>query len=285
MADNTPPSAKTDNDNEVVEDENNNPREHKFLSGPQTRGFELRFTIRVFLEFIRGFRTLHFVGPCVTVFGSARFKEDHPYYLLAQRAGTALADAGFTTMTGGGPGIMEAANRGAHEAGGRSIGCNIELPFEQKPNPYLDVMLDFRYFFVRKVMLIKYSYAFIAMPGGFGTYDEVFEALTLIQTGKIKNFPVVLIGSEFWQPLVDVLQGSLLSQGTISPKDLNYIKVMDSPEEAVEAIRQITMERFGLTYATQTKPNLFLAEHGIRRLVGHWREREARRGSKPNLRL
>jgi len=264
MADNTLPAGE-------VEPANTH-RERQFLSGPQTRSFELRFALRVFLEFIHGFRTLHFVGPCVTVFGSARFKQDHPYYDLARRAGTALAGAGFTVMTGGGPGIMEAANRGAREAGGRSVGCNIDLPFEQKANPYLDVMLDFRYFFVRKVMLVKYSYAFIVMPGGFGTFDEVFEALTLIQTGKIRGFPVVLIGSEYWQPLLDVLRGTLLSAGTIAEKDLEYVAVTDSPEEAVESIRDIAMKRFGLTYAPRSTPHWFLAEHGILDLWQHWRK-------------
>src|SRR5579871_1263136 len=190
--------------------------EIKFLSGPQPRGFELRLALEIFFEFLRGFRVLHFVGPCVTVFGSARFEEGHPYYALAREAGSRLAQAGFTVMTGGGPGIMEAANRGAKEAGGRSVGCNIILPHEQQPNPYLDVIVSFRHFFVRKVMLVKYSYAFIAMPGGYGTFDEVFEAATLIQTGKILHFPIVLVGTEFWQPLIDVLRGTLLREGTIS---------------------------------------------------------------------
>lgn len=248
-------------------------REKRFLSGPQTRSFELRFALRVFFEFLHGFRTLHFAGPCVTVFGSARFKPDHPYYDLAQRAGSALANAGFTVMTGGGPGIMEAANRGAKEAGGRSIGCNIELPNEQHPNPYLDVMLDFRYFFVRKVMLVKYSYAFLVMPGGFGTYDEVFEALTLIQTGKIKNFPVILVGREFWQSLMDVINNTLLASGTISADDLSHVQIMDSPEEAVEAIRDIAMKRFGLTDGPSTKPHWFLGEHGLLELWKHWKAR------------
>jgi uncharacterized protein (TIGR00725 family) len=146
-----------------------------FLRGPQPRGFELGRTIRIAREFIQGFRALHFVGPCVTVFGSARFTEDHPYYGMAREVGALLGRAGFTVMTGGGPGIMEAANRGAKDVGGRSIGCNIELPHEQRPNPYLDRWVTFRYFFVRKVMLLKYSYAFIVLPGGFGTLDEVFE--------------------------------------------------------------------------------------------------------------
>ena len=155
---------------------------------------------RIFCEFIRGFRTLHFVGACVTVFGSARFTENHPYYDLARQCGAELAKAGFTVMTGGGPGIMEAANRGAKETGGRSIGCNIQLPREQKPNPFVDQWITFRHFFVRKVMLVKYSYAFIALPGGFGTLDEIFETATLIQTGKIRDFPLVLMGIEYWRP-------------------------------------------------------------------------------------
>src|SRR5258706_11253784 len=163
----------------------------RFLEGPQRRLAELARAIRIFCEFIRGFRTLHFVGPCVTVFGSARFTEIHPYYRLARLTGAGLARLGFTVMTGGGPGIMEAANRGAKDAGGRSIGCNITLPQEQKPNAYLDKFVEFRYFFVRKVMLVKYSYAFIVMPGGYGTLDEVFETAVLVQTGKIRNFPII----------------------------------------------------------------------------------------------
>ena len=161
----------------------------RFLSGPQRRGSELARIWRIGLEFVRGFRALHFVGPCVTVFGSARFRPGHRYYELAREVGTRLARAGFAVMTGGGPGVMEAANRGAQEAGGLSIGCNIELAHEQEPNPYLDHWVDFRYFFVRKVMLTKYSCAFVLMPGGFGTMDEIFETLTLIQTGKMKSFP------------------------------------------------------------------------------------------------
>lgn len=252
-----------------------NGREKKFLSGPQTRTFELRFSLRVLFEFLRGFRTLHFVGPCVTVFGSARFPAGHPYYELARQAGSELAKAGFTVMTGGGPGIMEAANRGAKEAGGRSVGCNIRLPFEQKANPYLDVVYNFHHFFVRKVMLVKYSYAFIAMPGGFGTFDEVFEALTLIQTGKIQHFPVILIGTEFWQPLLEVLRGTLLQEGTISAADLDYIRVTDSPVEAVAEIREIGMQKFGLTYGPQMKPRWFLGELHIRRIWEHWRARSS----------
>ena len=220
--------------------------ERQFLSGPQSRGFELWFAAKVFFEMVRGFRALHFVGPCVTVFGSARFKEDHRYYQLARDVGARLAENGFTVMTGGGPGCMEAANRGAKDAGGRSVGCNIELPKEQYANPYLDVMVNFRHFFVRKVMLVKYSYAFVAMPGGFGTYDEVFEAATLIQTGKIKHFPIVLVGREYWQPLIEVMRNTLLAEATIDPADLDILYITDSPEEAATHVREVAIEKFGL---------------------------------------
>ena len=239
--------------------------EQRFLMGPQSRGFELSFAVRIFLEFIRGFRALHFVGPCVTVFGSARFTEEHRYYAAAREVGRLLAEAGFTVMTGGGPGIMEAVNRGAKDAGGRSVGCNIQLPKEQSPNRYLDTMVTFRHFFVRKVMLVKYSYAFIAMPGGFGTYDEIFEAATLIETGKIRDFPIVLVGSEFWQPLVDVLRDRLLRDGTISAADLSLLSVVETPAEAVEHVREIGMRKFGLTYGPAMKRRWFLGE---RRLFG-----------------
>ena len=163
-----------------------------FLEGPQTRTGELMFALRVLWEFIRGFRTLHFVGPCVTVFGSARFEPGHPYYEMGRQVGSGVVGLGLTVMTGGGPGIMEAANRGAAEAGGRSVGCEIRLPTEQGANPYMNRSVTFRYFFVRKVLMLKYSYAFVILPGGFGTMDECFETLTLIQTGKILNFPVIV---------------------------------------------------------------------------------------------
>src|SRR5436853_2024367 len=202
----------------------------RFLRGPQRRSFELVRAARIFVELIRGFRALHFVGPCVTVFGSARFAEDHPYYRLGREVGALLARAGFTVMTGGGPGIMEAANRGAKEVGGRSIGCNIELPREQRPNPYLDRWITFRHFFVRKVMLVKYSYAFIALPGGFGTLDEIFETATLMQTDKIKQFPLVLMGRSYWQPLLDFFQNRLLAEHTIDAEDTKRILVTDSAE-------------------------------------------------------
>jgi uncharacterized protein (TIGR00730 family) len=232
----------------------------RFLEGPQPRGFELARTLRIFAELMRGFRALHFVGPCVTVFGSARFPEDHRYYALAREVGRGLAQAGFTVMTGGGPGIMEAANRGAREAGGRSIGCNIELPREQAPNVYLDRWITFRYFFVRKMMLVKYSYAFVALPGGFGTLDEIFETATLIQTGKIRDFPLVLMGAEFWRPLVDFVESRLVARGTIDPEDATRIVVTDSAGEAVTAITAAALGRFGLTYPARVKPRWYLGE-------------------------
>jgi uncharacterized protein (TIGR00730 family) len=219
--------------------------ERVFLEGPQTRKWEFWTLLRIMREFIRGFRVLHFVGPCVTVFGSARFKEDHPFYAMARQVGGHLTDIGFTVMTGGGPGIMEAANRGAKEAGGISVGCNIILAHEQAANPYLDHVVTFRYFFVRKVMLLKYSYAFVVMPGGVGTMDEMFEALTLIQTRKILEFPVVLMGVEYWQPLIDLLK-RMVDAATISPEDLNLVKVTDSVDEAMAHIQKHAIEKFGL---------------------------------------
>jgi uncharacterized protein (TIGR00730 family) len=216
------------------------------LEGPHSRRKELWLVVRALRDFIAGFRTLHFVGPCVTVFGSARFDESHPYYALGREVGHGIASLGFTVMTGGGPGLMEAANRGAREAGGRSVGCNIELPKEQRPNPYLDRWVTCRYFFVRKVLLIKYSYAFVGLPGGLGTLDELFEALTLIQTGKIENFPVVLIGAAYWRPLQDLL-GRLALEGTIDARDLELLLVTDRVDDAIDHIRRHGAERFGLT--------------------------------------
>jgi len=236
------------------------PEISRFLQGPQRRGFELMRAARIFAELVRGFRSLHFLGPCVTVFGSARYAEDHPYYELAREVGARLARAGFTVMTGGGPGLMEAANRGAKEAGGISVGCNIELPTEQRPNTYLDRWITFRHFFVRKLMLVKYSYAFIALPGGFGTLDEIFETATLIQTGKIQDFPLVLMGREFWHPLIAFLQNRLIAEKTIDPIDAARILVTDSPEEAVQSVTKVAMSRFGLTYGPRLKRRWFLWE-------------------------
>lgn len=213
------------------------PDVREWLAGPRSRRSELARLGRIFMEFLRGFRALHFVGPCVTVFGSARIGQDDPHYAMAREVGGRLARLGYTVMTGGGPGVMEAANRGAREAGGRSLGCNIELPMEQRPNPYLDRFVTFRYFFVRKVMLVKYSVAFVVMPGGFGTMDELFEAATLVQTGKIAELPIVLMGRDYWAPLLRFLSESLAAQGMIDPADLDILTVTDSVDEAIAALR------------------------------------------------
>lgn len=236
------------------------PEVTQFLQGPQTRGFELGQAVKIFFELIGGFRTLHFVGPCATVFGSARFAPDHPHYELARNTGAALARTGFTVMTGGGPGIMEAANRGAKEAGGYSVGCNIQLLHEQKPNPYLDKWVTFRHFYVRKLMLVKYSYAFIAMPGGFGTLDEVFETLTLIQTQKIADFPLVFMGTEYWKPLMQFMKDRLVPERTIDPPDFDRIRITDSVDEAVRSITDVVLRRFGLTYGAHPRRRWYLWE-------------------------
>jgi uncharacterized protein (TIGR00730 family) len=175
--------------------------EKAFLGGRRSRQADLESAVTIFLEFLRGFESFEFDGPCVTVFGSARFDEHHEFYALAREMGRTLAEAGYAVLTGGGPGLMEAANRGARDAGGISLGCNIELPTEQEPNPYLDRFIEFEHFFVRKVMLVKYSSAFVVMPGGYGTLDEAFEVATLIQTGKLERFPIVGLGGEFWHQL------------------------------------------------------------------------------------
>jgi uncharacterized protein (TIGR00730 family) len=212
--------------------------EKAFLRGSRENPEELASAGRIFLEFVRGFQRLEGVGKCVTVFGSARFKKKHPYYELARHLGFRLAQEGFTVMTGGGPGIMEAANRGAKEAGGMSIGCNIRLVTEQKTNPYLDRFVEFEHFFVRKVMLVKYSQAFVVMPGGFGTLDEVFETITLMQTGKLEYFPIVAMGGEFWKKLGEFIQSTLVSEGTIQASDLKLIHPTDSVERAIGIIKK-----------------------------------------------
>ncbi len=219
--------------------------EHHLLKGPRLRRQELWTAINIFKEFIQGFRKLHFIGPCVTVFGSARFEEDNEYYKLAQAVGESLAKAGYATMTGGGPGIMEAANRGARQGGGLSIGCNIELPMEQHPNPYLDLFIDFKYFFVRKVMLVKYSDAFVVMPGGLGTLDEVFETAVLIQTGKIEKFPIIIMGKEFWGPMERFIEESLIAHKTVYPEIMNLFHMTDDPCEVIEIIAKAQAELNG----------------------------------------
>jgi uncharacterized protein (TIGR00730 family) len=233
-----------------------------FLEGPHSRLKELVILIRAARDFIRGFRGLHFVGPCVTVFGSARFHEGHPLYDLAREVGRALVGLGFTVMTGGGPGIMEAANRGAREAGGRSVGCNISLAHEQVPNAYLDRHVTCHYFFVRKVLLFKYSYAFVVLPGGLGTLDELTEALTLIQTGKIHQFPVVLMGSSYWQPFTDLLK-EMVAVGTVSATDLDLFLVTDSVTEATAHIDHHAIRRFGLTRRKGPPPRRWLWEEAL----------------------
>ncbi|MEI7585258.1 TIGR00730 family Rossman fold protein [Runella sp.] len=229
-----------------------------FLEGPKSRRFELLFLLEVFWEFFKGIRALHFVGPCVTVFGSARFKEGSEYYEQARELGKHVSqELGLTVMTGGGPGIMEAANRGAYEAGGRSVGCNIVLPHEQKENPYMHKWVKIKYFFIRKVLLIKYSYAFVIMPGGVGTMDELFETLTLIQTGAIHNFPMVLIGKTYYEPLIMML-GKMVENGTISPQDLDLLKITDDLDEAIDHIRQYLMTNFKIQ--KRRKPIWWLLE-------------------------
>lgn len=229
-----------------------NKEEITFLEGPQSRLKDFIFTVKVVFEFIKGFRVLHFVGPCITVFGSARFKEDHPHYESARLLAGKIAKKGFTIMTGGGPGIMEAANRGAVEVGGKSVGCNIVLPFEQHPNPYLQKFTNIRYFFVRKVLLLKYSYGLVAMPGGFGTLDELFEVLTLIQTTMIKKYPVVIFGKEYHEKLLEYVQ-DMIRNGTISPEDTDLFFVTDNIDEAVDFIAHNTIVPFGLKTEKRSK--------------------------------
>ena len=233
------------NDDERMKWLRETPVEHErlFLKGEQDHSEELASAGRIFLEFAHGFANLGVKQPCVSVFGSARFQDGHAYYELARRMGRKLAEEGFAVMTGGGPGIMEAANRGAKEAGGLSIGCNIRLPEEQIPNAYLDRFVQFEHFFVRKVMLVKYSRAFVVMPGGLDTLDEIFEAATLMQTGKIQSFPIVAMGEDFWKAMRVFIRGTLVAQGTISQSDLDLVTVTNSVEEGVEIIRQSLTEQ------------------------------------------
>ncbi len=214
-----------------------------YLDGPKPRMYELDFAWQIFTEFIQGFRALHFVGPCITVFGSARFDESNAHYKASEMFGKRIAQLGFTTITGGGPGTMEAANKGAFENGGTSIGCNIKLPFEQKPNPYVHKSVTFNYFFIRKVLLVKYSYAFIIMPGGFGTMDEFFEILTLVQTKTVTNFPIVLFGKMYYQPLINYMR-LMVENGTINSNDLNLLLLTDDLDEAMNHISTFVHTHF-----------------------------------------
>lgn len=233
--------------------------ESPFLKGPRSRFKELGFAFKVLYHFIRGFRKMHFIGPCVTVYGSARFEPNSEHYKNAEKIGAELSKLGFTIMTGGGPGIMEAANKGAYEAGGYSVGVNIILPFEQKPNPYLHKWIDIPYFFVRKFLLMKYSYAFVVMPGGMGTLDELFEAITLIQTQIIKNFPVVIFDSIYHKELIEHIE-LMVEQESISPEDMDLIFMTDSAAEVVEHIKVHAIERFGLV-KEQYKPKWWYWEN------------------------
>jgi uncharacterized protein (TIGR00730 family) len=237
--------------------------EIRFFDGHQNRWVNLNYAISVFFEFIKGFRALHFVGPCVTVFGSARFTEDHPYYKQARKLSGEIAKLGFTIMTGGGPGIMEAANRGAKDVGGKSVGCNIVLPHEQKPNPYVDKWVDIKYFFLRKMLLMKYSYAFVVMPGGFGTLDEFFGAITLIETRKIEMFPIIIFDRDFYQNIVEHTK-RMVKEGTISSNDQKIYIVTDSIPEAIQYIKEKSIKAFGLKYMKPKKPFLGFFEKGLR---------------------
>jgi len=209
--------------------------EREFFMQPRTLDGERSRLTRIMQEFEHGFLSLHKLGPAVTVFGSARFKPDHPYYELGRQVGRRLAESGFTVITGGGPGAMEAANRGARELGGPSYGLNIVLPHEQKPNPFVDQTVEFRYFFVRKVMLVKYSCAYIVLPGGLGTLDELFEAATLLQCGKVGPFPLVLVGRAFWQSMRDFLL-FMVEQGVFGAEEVGFARITDSADEAVELV-------------------------------------------------
>ena len=211
--------------------------EEAFLSGRRKKQADVESAVGIFLEMLRGFELINVPDPCVTVFGSARILEGHPHYRMARELGARLASAGFAVMTGGGPGLMEAANRGARDSGGYSAGCSIRLPHEQKVNDYLDSYVEFEHFFVRKVMLVKYSCAFVILPGGFGTLDEAFEIAILVQTSKLSRFPIVLMGSEFWAPVRDFVQGKMVEDKLIDEADLAIVKLTDDVDEAVDWIK------------------------------------------------
>ncbi len=236
--------------------------DHSLLSGPGTRMRDLATLFRVARDLLRGFRALHFAGPCVTIFGSARTKPGSQYYEMARKMGEACAQLGFTVITGGGPGIMQAGNQGAFEAGGRALGVNIELPFEQALNPYVHRSVTMKYFFTRKVVLVKYSYAFIVMPGGAGTLDEMFETMTLIQTGKLKVFPIILMGKDYWQPLMDFVY-RMAEEGTISPDDPELIFFTDDVEDAKAHLQRHAVRQFGLRRKKQPYPIKILGEKPV----------------------
>jgi uncharacterized protein (TIGR00730 family) len=238
--------------------------ERSFFEGPRSRFKELVFAIKVFFEFIKGFRTFHFLGYCATVFGSARYTEEHPYYIIARQIGATLADMGYTVMTGGGPGLMEAVNRGAKDVKGKSVGCNIILPFEQKPNIYLDKWVNIKYFFVRKVLLSKYSYAFVVLPGGYGTLDEFFEALTLIQTNTTKEFPVVLFGKDYHKKLYEHML-TMEQNRTIRKKDMNLFLLTDDIRELKLHLEKYSIQKFNLKKKKIRKPLLWLGESRVER--------------------
>jgi len=231
----------------------------RFLEGPRSRWKELQSVANIAREFIYGFRKLHFAGPCVTFFGSARFKEDHPYYAATRELAQRIGRVGFTIMTGGGPGIMEAANRGARDVGARSIGCNIVLPMEQYANPYLDVSLTFERFFVRKVLLLKYSMCFVVMPGGAGTLDELFETVTLIQTGKVKDFPILLYGKDYWGPMLAQID-RMIAEGTIGREELKFVFVADSVDEATELLQDQLVEMWQEAHKRKDAPKWWFLE-------------------------
>ena len=212
--------------------------EKLFLSGRRHREADLASAVGFFLEFLRAFESFEATQPCVTVFGSSRFAEDHPYYQRAREIGVALAKAGYAVMTGGGSGIMEAANRGAKEGGGLSLGCNIQLPREQIPNKYLDRFIQFEHFFARKVMLVKFSCAFVVMPGGFGTLDETFEIATLMQTNKLGHFPLIAVGREFWDQFDVFVREAMVKLGTISEDETQVIHRAETAEEVVRLVRE-----------------------------------------------
>jgi len=236
--------------------------ERSWLAGPRSRFRDLRSLFFVSLDFIRAYRIMHFVGPCVTIFGSARTKPGTRWYEMARQMGEICVDLGFTVVTGGGPGIMQAGNQGAYEAGGRSIGVNIILPFEQNVNPYVHRSVNMRYFFTRKTMLLKYSYAFIVMPGGAGTLDEMFETMTLIQTGKLRNFPIILMGKDYWKPLMDFVY-KMVDEGMISPEDPDLIFFTDDVEDARAHLQRHAVRQFGLRRKKSPRPIPALGEAGV----------------------